>query len=163
MFFKRALCVSCAGVGALIPAKVLITIEVRVTQAYCGLGVWTAVSEPNTRLSLRCDNLLFCCRCSFTFELHSDCSVIQTSQWRVSLGLFIQLKAQLSLWKLLTVRSVDYAEESGHCFWKHMSLLSWEWQHSVIEHHKPNSIHHHQQIKPKLYLCVRVDITRERG
>ena len=54
-FLKDAVCLV-VMLGTLIPAKVLITIEVRLTQAFCGLGFRTAVSEQNSPLS-RCDNL----------------------------------------------------------------------------------------------------------
>lgn len=58
--------VSCGCEGVLIPAKVLITIEVRVTQACCGLGVWTAVQELNS--PPRHPPITIC---SFTFSVYS--------------------------------------------------------------------------------------------
>lgn len=77
-FLRDAVCLVVV-LGALIPAKVPITIKVRLTQRLLRFGVRTAVSEQNSPLS-RCDNLLFYCCVSYTF---SEPSIIQTSTLRV--------------------------------------------------------------------------------
>lgn len=58
-FVEGALCL----VGALIGAKVLITIEVSVSQALSGLGGVRTTSPNQNSSSLRCDNLRVSCCC----------------------------------------------------------------------------------------------------
>lgn len=131
------------GVGFLF---VLITVHVKVAEAFCGLGVWTAVLEPNKRPDSVWNSLCFRSWCKFHCYTGS---VAPSSRWW---GLFIQPIAQSSLWKLLT-RISRLSSRIWSLFLKTEVSAECDSIHRFTG--RLNSIHRRWQIKPKLYIWAK--------